>query len=168
MEDVVKALGHLTLGTRLKRLGERLQAQTQAVLADSGIDVPASHLPVLAALDRVGPLNIGELTRALGVSQPAVTRLVGKLHADGWVHVRQDADDLRVRRIELSKAGQALVSRAERLTWPRIEAAVADACRDGTGSLLARLAALEEALASAPLTARVRTSGAGVRRRASA
>ena len=29
VEDVVRALGYLTLGTRMKRIGERLQADTQ-------------------------------------------------------------------------------------------------------------------------------------------
>ena len=54
-EDVVKELGYLTLGTRLKRLGERLQSQTQVLLEAAGTDVPASHFPILAALDRLGP-----------------------------------------------------------------------------------------------------------------
>ena len=34
-EDVVKQLGQLALGTRLKRLGERLQSQTQALLEEA-------------------------------------------------------------------------------------------------------------------------------------
>ena len=41
--DIVRELGHLTLGTRLKRLGERLQAQTEVLLAQAGIGMPASH-----------------------------------------------------------------------------------------------------------------------------
>ncbi|HRQ64141.1 MAG TPA: MarR family transcriptional regulator [Xanthomonadaceae bacterium] len=165
MEDVVKALGHLTLGTRLRRLGERLQAQTQAVLTEHGIDVPASHLPLLAALDRHGSLNVGGLTQALGVSQPAVTRLIGKLESDGMVRTLQAAGDLRVRNIELTRAGQALVATAKRTIWPSIDAAVREACTGATGSLLAGLAALEVALASAPLATRVKNPGT---RRASA
>ena len=51
--DIVRELGHLTLGTRLKRLGERLQAQTQVLLAAADIGLPASHCPLLAALDRL-------------------------------------------------------------------------------------------------------------------
>ena len=52
IEDIVKELGFLTLGTRFKRIGEALQAQTQALLAEHGIDMPAAHFPLLAALDR--------------------------------------------------------------------------------------------------------------------
>ena len=47
IEDVVRELGHLSLGTRLKRIGETLQAQTQAVLAAHGFDQPALHRVVV-------------------------------------------------------------------------------------------------------------------------
>ena len=158
MEDIVGALGHLALGTRLKRLGERLQSQSQAVIDAAGLAVPAGHMPVLAALDRLGPLSVGELARALGVSQPAATRMIAKLDADGWVRVRAHRDDLRVRTVATTRAGRDLVARAKREVWPRIEAAVAEACADGT--LLARLAALEAALAAVPLATRVENAEA--------
>src|SRR5712671_4158756 len=144
VEDVVKELGYLALGTRLKRLGERLQAQTQVLLEVADIDVPASHFPVLAALERLGALNVGELTEAVGMSQPGVTRLLDKLEAEGLVRSTQLADDRRVRTIALTRAGRQLISRAKRTAWPMIEAAVADACSGPAQQLLALLGALEE------------------------
>jgi DNA-binding MarR family transcriptional regulator len=154
MEDVVKELGYLSLGTRLKRLGERLQAQTQVVLESAGVELPAGHFPVLAALDRLGALSVGELTEALGVSQPGVTRLLDKLETDGLVRSTQSLEDRRVRTIELTKSGRQLMLRAKLTFWRVIEAAVADACDGLAQPLLPALAALEEALAAAPLSAR--------------
>jgi DNA-binding MarR family transcriptional regulator len=154
MEDVVKSLGYLALGTRLKRLGERLQAQTQVVLAQAELDLPAGHFPVLAALDRLGDLNVGELTETLGVSQPGVTRMLDKLQTEGLVRSAQSEDDRRVRTIELTRSGRQLVSRAKRTVWPKIEAAVAEACADSAETLLPALTALEQALAVKPLSAR--------------
>ena len=154
IEDVVKELGYLTLGTRLKRLGERLQAQTQVLLEYEGVDLPASHFPVLAALDRLGAMNVGELTEAVGVSQPGVTRLLDKLVAEGWVSSAQLAHDKRVRTIALTKLGRQLIARSKRTAWPMIEAAVADACAGPAQPLLAVLAALETALAATPLGSR--------------
>jgi DNA-binding MarR family transcriptional regulator len=151
VEDVVKELGYLALGTRLKRLGERLQAQTQVLLEHESVNLPASHFPVLAALDRLGAMSVGELTEAVGVSQPGVTRLLDKLEAEGLVRSTQLADDRRVRTIALTKPGRQLISRSKRTAWPMIEAAVADACAGPGQPLLAALAALEEALAAAPL-----------------
>ena len=151
--DIVRELGHLTLGTRLKRLGERLQAQTQVLLAEAGIGLPASHCPLLAALDRLGPLNVGDLAQAVGISQPGISRMLETLQADGLVASRRPAGDRRLRAVELTKAGRELIARSKRLAWPRVELAVADACAGmgASGSLLEQLSALEEALADAPL-----------------
>ncbi len=163
MEDVVKSLGYLALGTRLKRLGERLQAQTQVVLGQAEVELPAGHFPLLAALDRLGSLSVGELTEALGVSQPGVTRMLDKVQAEGLVRSVQSEDDRRVRSIELTRSGRQLVTNAKRTVWPRVETAVADACAGPAATLLTALAALEEALAEKPLSART-----GERKHASA
>jgi DNA-binding MarR family transcriptional regulator len=169
IEDVVKELGYLALGTRLKRLGERLQAQTQVLLEHEGVDLPASHFPVLAALERLGAMNVGELTEAVGISQPGVTRLLDKLQAEGLVRSTQLAEDRRVRTIALTKLGRQLIAQSKRAAWPMIEASVAEACATGPAqSLLAALAALEEALAVAPLSTRAERLRSGGGRHASA
>jgi len=167
IEDVVKELGYLALGTRLKRLGERLQAQTQVVLESAGIDVPAAHFPVLAALGRLGALSVGELTEAVGMSQPGVTRLLDKLAADGLVQSSQSVADRRVRTIELTKSGRQLISKAQRSVWPIVEAAVADACAGPARSLLPVLTALEDALARTSLNERAQRLGPGENKHAS-
>lgn len=155
VEDVVKELGHLSLGTRLKRIGEMLQAQTQAVLAAHGFEQPAAYFPLLAALDRLGPLSVGELSQAIGISQPVITRSLRGLEDDGLIGSETSEEDRRVRRIALSRKGRGLVQRAQREAWPAIEAAVAQVCVGLRGDLLAQLAALEDALGDAPLLQRV-------------
>ena len=152
--DVIREFGHLSLGSRLKRLGERLQAQTQVLLTEADISLPASHFPLLAALDRLGPLSVGELAQAVGISQPGVSRMLENLQSEGLVSSQRPAGDRRLRPIVLSKAGRQLIARAKRLAWPRIEAAVANACADASGPLLTQLTALEDALAEAPLHVR--------------
>jgi DNA-binding MarR family transcriptional regulator len=162
--DVVRELGHLALGSRLKRIGERLQAQTQVLLSEADISLPASHFPVLVALDRLGALSVGELAQAVGISQPGVTRMLANLQSDGWVTSRRPNGDRRVRPIVLTQAGRQLVARARESVWPRIEAAVANACADASGPLLAQLSSLEEALADKPLHGRAaRISARGKR-----
>lgn len=155
MEDVVKELGHLSLGTRLRRIGESLQAQTQEVLARHGFGLPAAYFPLLAALDRLGPLSVGELSQAVGVSQPVITRSLRGLEGDGLVESETAPEDRRVRRIALSREGHELVQRARGEAWPAIEAAVAQACAGLRGDLLAQLTGLEDALAERPLLQRI-------------
>lgn len=146
IEDIVKELGFLTLGTRFKRIGEALQAQTQALLTEHGIGMPAAHFPLLAALDWHGPLGVGELSQAVGVSQPVVTRSLKGLEDSGLVVSEAVEGDRRVRRVALSPEGQALVQRAQREVWPLIEASVAQVCASLEGPLLQQLAALEVGL----------------------
>lgn len=146
IEDIVKELGFLTLGTRFKRIGEALQAQTQALLTEHGIGMPAAHFPLLAALDWHGPLGVGELSQAVGVSQPVVTRSLKGLEDSGLVVSEAVEGDRRIRRVALSPEGQALVQRAQREVWPVIEASVAQVCASLEGPLLQQLAALEVGL----------------------
>lgn len=155
VDDIVRALGYGTLGSRLKRMGEKLQAQTQEISARSQeLNLPASHHPVLAALDRYGPLSIGSLTEAVGLSQPGVTRMVNKLKSDGLVESLPHAQDRRVARIALTGGGKALVRHLQQTLWPQIILAVADACSDLNGPLLQQLSQLEDALEARPLRAR--------------
>ena len=156
MEDVVRSLGYLCLGTRFKRIGERLQADTQKIIDGLGGPVqPALH-PPLAALDRLGPLGIGELAEALGITQPGATNAVAQLSKMGLVAAEQPADDQRRRVITLTPAGRSAVEQGKALIWPRIETAVADLCRDLPGGLLEQLAAMEDHLADKPLDRRGR------------
>lgn len=151
-EDIVRALGYTTLGTRLKRLGELLQAQTaELVPAGSMTQLPVPLNPVLAALDMHGPMSIGDLTKALGQSQPGVTRMVNQMKKDGLASAETEAHDLRVRKITLTGQGIQLVQELKSGLWPATAQAVANACENLSGSLLDQLCQLEQALATTPL-----------------
>jgi DNA-binding MarR family transcriptional regulator len=155
VEDVVRAFGFLTLGTRMKRIGERLQADTQKIMDELGAPLQASQYPFLAAVDRLGPLTVGDLAEAIGITQPGATRTVGQLVELGMLESEPAPDDQRRRIVSLTKEGKRLVATAKRQVWPRIRDAVADLCGDLDGPLLDQLAAIEDGLAAAPLDRRV-------------
>lgn len=154
MEDILRSLGFLCLGSRLKRIGEQLQADTQRMLDRLDVRIQSSQYPLLAALDRLGPLPVGELAQSLGIAQPGVTRSVSLLADLGLVEVMQSNDDQRRRIVSLSASGRRLVDTAKRDVWPRIEGAVAELCADLSGPLLGQLAAIEDRLAATPLARR--------------
>lgn len=149
VDDVVRELGYLTLGTRFKRIGERLQAHTQRILDAHGVGIPAGQFPFLAALDRSGPLTVGQLADAVGVTQPGATRAIAQLAEAGLVTIAQAADDQRRKAVALSANGKRLVTTAKRTAWPVVERAVRELCRRLDGSLLEQLTALEDGLAAA-------------------
>ena len=145
-EDIVRTLGYLCLGTRLRRIGEQVQSDTQRIMEHMEVPLQAGQYPLLAAIDRLGPLSVGELAEVLGVTQPGVTRAAGLLAETGYLTVRKEKDDQRIRRLSLTEEGQALIARSKREIWPVIEAAVRDICDTLDGSLLAQLDQLEDAL----------------------
>ena len=138
VEDVVRDLGYLTLGSRFRRIGEQLQSEVQRILDRAGAAIPSSQFPALAAIDRLGPLTIGDLAEALGMTD-----------------IRQGKDDQRRKIASLSEAGQNLVETSKRDLWPHIERAVAEVCAPLTGPLLQQLAAIERDLEAIPLHRRV-------------
>jgi DNA-binding MarR family transcriptional regulator len=156
VQDVVRTLGYLMLGTRMKRIGERLQASTQRVIDGFAVPVQAGQWPFLAALDTLGAVSVGELAEAIGITQPGATRTVAQLVRQGLVKVEQAADDQRRRIVSLSKEGQRLVAAAKLDIWPSVSEAVADLCDPLNGPLLQQLAALEDGLAAIPLARRTR------------
>ncbi len=154
VEDVVRTLGYLMLGTRMKRIGERLQASTQKVIDGFAVPVQAGQWPFLAALDTLGAVSVGELAEAIGITQPGATRTVAQLVRQDLVKVEQAADDQRRRIVSLSKEGQRLVAAAKLDIWPSVIDAVADLCDPLNGPLLQQLATLEDGLAAIPLARR--------------
>lgn len=152
--DIVRDFGHLTLGTRLKRLGERMQQQTQRILDMHEVQIQAAQFPFLAAIDRLAPLTVGDLAEAVGVTQPGATRALAQLEAEGLVEIAQAKDDQRRKSVALTKQGKRIVEIGKRDVWPLIDSAVKDTCRKLTGSLLEQLEDLEDALAEESLDRR--------------
>lgn len=153
--DIVSDYGLLTLGSRMKRIGEKLQADSTRIALARGAALQASQYPLLAALDRLGTASVGELATALGLAQPGITRSIGELVKLGLVRTRPGRTDARQRLVSLTARGQAEVALGKHDIWPAIEAAVADLCADFSAPLLAHLAALEAGLADRPLDQRI-------------
>lgn len=154
MEDVVRSLGFLCLGSRFRRIGERLQADTQQIMEALGVSLQAAQYPFLAAIDRAGPLTIGELAQAVGITQPGATRTVSQLLELGYVDMQASPEDQRRRVISLTARGHELVNYSKQSVWPRVEQAVRELCGDLSGPILQQLAAIEDGLADVPLTRR--------------
>ena len=155
-EDIVRSLGYLSLGTRLKRLGERLQTDVQRLLDEQGLPLQSGHYPILAALAADGSMTIGELVLAVGISQPGVTRAVTVLKQRGVVTVKPKREDRRTKYVSLTPEGSFLVSLAQETLWPAIEAAVREVAAGRQADLLTQLDAIDDALITEPLDSRAR------------
>ena len=152
--DVVTERGLLFLGSRLKRLAERIQADVAEVPERAGLAIQPAHYPLLATLDRHGALTMGELAEAMQISQPGVTRTLSRLVARGLVEARRAHRDPRHKTILLTAAGRAALVRSKLLVWPQVEASVREMLGDLTGPLLEQIGAIESRLKEHPLSRR--------------
>ena len=154
MPDLLVDLGHLFLGSRLKRLAERLQADAAKVHRALGVDAQPAELALMAALDRYGPMTTSASVDALGVSQPAVSRTAAGLAERGLIASDSDDADGRQRTMKLTRSGRALVAKAKRGAWPAIAGAVGALCGPLEGTLLEQISGLERQLEERPLEER--------------
>lgn len=155
-DDFLASLGALALGSRLKRLADTLYRDVSGTLDASFCGIAPNHMPILACLDRDGSQTVTEITRRLGVSQPAVTRMVGALKDLDLVRLEPVSQDQRQSRVALSHKGLLLVGRMRIDYWPAVDAGAASLFAGAKGDFLAQIAFVEEALQRQPLAERVR------------
>lgn len=153
MSDLLKDLGPTFLGSRLKRLGERMQAGAAKVASDAGLPVQPAHMPLLAALDGQA-LTVGQLVQAVGISQPGITRGIGQLVDLGLAESTQSPEgDARQRTISLTADGNAVLARAKLYVWPQVGEAVKALFGGQPDAFMEQITAVETALAATSIDA---------------
>ncbi|MCJ2181541.1 bifunctional helix-turn-helix transcriptional regulator/GNAT family N-acetyltransferase [Novosphingobium sp. 1949] len=154
MGDIVAELGGLFLGTRLKRLGERLQADAARIIEGAQLPLQPAHMPLITALSRAPGLTVGQLAEEVGFSQPGVTRSIGQLVEAGLVEARAAPGDQRQRELRLTGPGEAAMERVRTRVFAGLDEAVAQMCGGKLDQLLALIGALEAALAETSMVER--------------
>ena len=153
--DVLAEMGHLALGSRLKRLAERMQADATKVFADRGLPIQGTHFPLLAALNTYGPLSVSEAVDAVGISQPAVTRIHNALQKLGITTTSRVKGDNRQKLIRLTPEGEALLNELKHDLWPQVRSAAQTLCEGEETDFLSWIARIEGALQERSLHARI-------------
>jgi DNA-binding MarR family transcriptional regulator len=116
------AVGPPLIGALLRMPWEVVRQRMLARLHERGFD--DLELPHLNVLQYPGPAGArpSELAARLGMSKQALNYLLGELERLGYVKRRPDPDDLRSKRIVLTRRGSSVV--------PVIRQAVGDVERD--------------------------------------
>lgn len=153
--DVLAEMGYLALGSRLKRLAERMQADATKAFTDRGVPVQATHFPLLAALTTYGPLSVTEAVEAVGISQPAVTRIHNSLQKLGLTRTVPVKGDNRQKQIRLTPKGEALIAELKHDMWPYVRRAAQSLCEGPDTDILSWITRLEEGLQARPIHVRI-------------
>ena len=156
LPDVISQSGALFLGSRLRRLAERMQADVAQLSQAAGLSVQPSQYALLVTLETAGPLTIADLTAAMKLAQPTVTRSVAKLEATGMVSVDRRHRDQRHKTVALTQAARDALLRARLAVWPGIEQAVRAILHSVHGPLLDQVSQIEAALDEKPLSQRAK------------
>jgi DNA-binding MarR family transcriptional regulator len=137
----VPATRTLTDRDRLAASFERLFATLRRLNPSQEISLTAAS--TLRTLERDGPHRISDLAAREGVSQPAMTQLVGRLERDGQVERGADPADGRAVLVRVTAAGRALLRRRRERRADRLHELVEALSAEDRAAILAALPALD-------------------------
>jgi DNA-binding MarR family transcriptional regulator/N-acetylglutamate synthase-like GNAT family acetyltransferase len=153
--DTLADLGVTFLGSRMKRLADRLQTDAAATLQALDLPIQPAQQQFLAVLRQQGPQTVGGIAQHLRISQPTATRAIQALMEQGLIDASREGRDQRQKLLALSPSGEALMDRLERDLWPRVEAAAVLLCGGRHAALLNEIALIEAELDRRSLVDRV-------------
>lgn len=122
--DVFTQLGGLALGSRLRRLSDRLMTDGGRIYPKRNLDFEPIWFPLFFLLSTTDSISVGDASQSLGVTQPAVTSTYQELVRRGLVVVAKDPSDQRRRLLSLSTEGKAMLPKL-RILWGNIDRAIA-------------------------------------------
>ena len=125
---------------------ERLIGLFRLLSPPDGLSLTAAA--TLATLERSGPRRLTALAVQEGVTQPAMTQLIGRLQESGLVRREADPADGRVVQVRLTDQGRERLARRRAVRAERLAGVLARISPQDRAALAAALPAIE-ALASA-------------------
>ena len=154
--DFYQSLGHLVLGSRLRRVSEQFFSEINKIYQAKNIAFEASWFPVFYRLSQEPAISIRHLANELQVSHSAMSQLVSHLRKKGFLITEGSDEDARKQVISLTSAGEALLDQVLPV-WNEIKVAMYTLEQENpaAANFLQSLEALEDALNANPLSERV-------------
>ncbi len=109
MENYYQDLGVLVLGSRLRRMSERMLAEIAAVYKNTGIDFEAGWFHILFLLNQRGEMSITEIADTLQMAHPSVIQVTKAMEKKELISAHPGKEDKRKRMLLLSTKGRALL-----------------------------------------------------------
>ena len=108
--DLMKTFGSLSLGSRLKRLSDRLIQDVVEIYQAQGIQLSPTFFPLFNLLHQQGAQAVTEAAEQLGVSHPAISKIARNMLNEGWISKTSDPKDERRQLLTLTSQSDALVT----------------------------------------------------------
>ena len=102
--------GSLPVGSRLKRLSDRLIQDVVEIYQAQGIQLNPTFFPLFNLLHQQGAQAVTEAAEQLGVSHPAISKIARNMLNEGWISKTPDPNDERRQLLTLTPQSDALVT----------------------------------------------------------
>ena len=117
MEMLTGTAGQSTTHPRAAEVAAGLERLLALIRWLSPPGLSLTTAATLATLDRSGPCRLTALAVNEGVTQPAMTQLVGRLEESGLAIRCADPADGRAVHVQITNAGRELVAQIGRASW---------------------------------------------------
>lgn len=111
--DYFDELGEVALGSRLKRLSDRLMSDALDVYKFMDQEIQPKWFTLLSLLNDKKSVSIVEAADFLGLTQPCISQFSKELIKLEWVQVDPDENDLRRRIMSLTNKGKRKLKKME-------------------------------------------------------
>ncbi len=151
--DYLNSLGNLALGSRLKRLSDRLAQEVAQVYREQGIAFEPRWFTVFRYVAECGTASVTDIATAVGVTHPAINQISEELTRAGYLNSITDRSDKRKRMLSLSTKGKKIKEQMES-TWKVLHAALSDVSEEIQNNLVNQSMRFENALNGKALSVR--------------
>ncbi|QDU59277.1 putative N-acetyltransferase YsnE [Planctomycetes bacterium Pan216] len=155
--DAMASWGLLCMGSRLRRLYDRIVPDVTAIYRRHAIAFEPRWFPLFRLIADRGEASVMEASERLGVSHPLVSRTARELEQAGLVSLHVDPSDRRRKRMTLTAQGGEMLERM-RPVWAEMSLAIADLLGDDAERLLTLVHQAEESLTKSSLQERTVSS----------
>ena len=115
----------IRLSLRLLTTSRLIEREVDALMR-ARFDSTIARFDFLSALDRHGPLTLGEISQYLLVSNGNVTQLRTRLSEDGLIETEQDEGDRRIHRVRLTRRGESVFRQMAKAHAARVDSLLSD------------------------------------------
>jgi DNA-binding MarR family transcriptional regulator len=144
-EDFLDELAELALGSRLKRLSEKMLADATNIYRDFAVEVQPKWFTLLALLHNKKQVSVVEAAQYLGLSQPAISQFCKQLSDKNLVIFVTSSEDSRRKVLTLSNSGQEQVEKMLPM-WQAVQCAAEQICTEFENDFYKSLRKCEQAL----------------------